>query len=239
MFGVKPDGRFGYHGAVMRVLHHLPFSADCRLVRLLLAELRVPAELVEERVWDRPPGLFRLNPAGEVPVLVEPEDGPVVVDAWPIVEHLCDTVPGGGLIGADPPARAETRRLLSWFGRKLAREVTENLAGEKILKRLMRRGQPCSEAIRAGHANIHYHLDYVDFLAEQRRWLAGDRLSVADLAAAAQLSVIDYLGDVPWLEHAEAKDWYARLKSRPSFRPLLEDRLPGMAPAAHYDDLDF
>ena len=101
------------------------------------------------------------------------------------------------------------------------------------------RGEPDPATIRAGHHNITGHLDYIAYLADRRRWLAGDAFSLADVAAAAQLSAVDYLGDVPWEDYAEAKDWYARLKSRPSLRPLLADLVPGVPPPKHYADLDF
>ncbi|HEX2752604.1 MAG TPA: glutathione S-transferase family protein, partial [Alphaproteobacteria bacterium] len=135
--------------------------------------------------------------------------------------------------------RAETRRLVAWFDHKFNAEVTENLVGEKMMKRFLKMGEPHGPSIRAGHANIHYHLDYIGFLTERRRWLAGDDISLADIAAAAHLSAIDYIGDVPWDEHKAAKDWYARIKSRPSFKPLLDDVIPGFAPPSHYQDLDF
>ena len=135
--------------------------------------------------------------------------------------------------------RAEVRRLVAWFEIKMNREVTENLLGEKMMKRLTGEGQPNSLAIRAGHANLPYHLEYIGYLVERRRWLAGDHFSVADITAAAQLSALDYLGDVPWDDHEPAKEWYARIKSRPSFRPILADHIPGVPPPKHYADLDF
>jgi glutathione S-transferase len=143
------------------------------------------------------------------------------------------------LIGKDALQRAETRRLISWFDQKFNTEVTENLVGEKMMKRFSKAGQPHGPSIRAGHANIHYHLDYIGFLTERRKWLAGNHFSLADICAAAHLSAIDYIGDVPWDEHRAAKDWYARVKSRPSFRPLLEDSIPGFTPPSHYQNLDF
>ncbi len=76
-------------------------------------------------------------------------------------------------------------------------------------------------------------------LADHRSWLAGEELSIADLSAAAHLSVIDYLGDIPWTDFPVAKLWYQRIKSRPSFRPLLGDTLRGMPASASYADLDF
>ena len=222
----------------MRTLLHLWLSAPSRIVRVALAEKGLEASLKVEKVWERRPDFLKLSPAGEVPVLIEP-DGTTLTDAWVINEYLDEIYPEPSLLGDDPVARAETRRLLVWFDRRFAHEVTENLAGEKIMKRLLGLGQPDSEAIRAGRANIHYHLDYIAYLADQRNWLAGERFSVADIAAGAHLSVVDYIGDVPWDEHPAAKDWYARIKSRPSFRPLLADQIPGVPPPRHYADLDF
>jgi glutathione S-transferase len=94
-------------------------------------------------------------------------------------------------------------------------------------------------SVRAARANLRYHLRYIGHLIGVRNWLAGDRLTYADLAAAAHLSCIDYLGDAPWDENETAKIWDARMKSRPSFRPLLAERLPGMIPSVAYADLDF
>lgn len=222
----------------MRTLYHMWLSAPSRIVRVALAEKRLDFEPKIEKVWERRREFLALNPAGEVPVLVEP-DGTRLTDATVIGEYLEEVYPQLRLIGDDPLSRAETRRLVVWFDSKFGREVTDNLVGEKILKRLLGLGQPSSEAIRAGRANIHYHLDYIEYLADNRRWLAGDNFSMADIAAGAHLSVVDYLGDVPWEQHPEAKNWYARIKSRPSFRPLLEDQVPGLRPCSHYRDLDF
>jgi glutathione S-transferase len=142
-------------------------------------------------------------------------------------------------MGATPIERAETRRLVAWFDVKFNREVTVNLVEEKITKRFLGLGQPNSQAIRAGCQNIKHHLDYITYLMDRRSYLAGDSFGLADITAAAHLSSVDYLGDVPWEQHNGAKEWYARVKSRPSFRPLLADHIPGVAPPKHYADLDF
>ncbi len=191
-----------------------------------------------ERVWERRRAFLAMNPAGQVPVLVE-EDGTALADSDAICEYLDEVYPDPSLLGEDPYLRAEVRRLTAWFDTKFYREVTTNLEGEKVMKRFLGLGEPDSNAIRAGLTNIHYHLDYIGYLTERRDWLAGERFSLADIAASAQLSSIDYLGDVPWKDHSAAKDWYARVKSRPSFRPLLADHIPGMAPPKSYADLDF
>lgn len=222
----------------MLVLYHFWLSPFARKVRVALAEKGVPFELRLEREAERRPEFLALNPAGEVPVLVD-EDETVLADSGAICEYLEETRPEVSLLGATSAQRAETRRLVGWFDGKFNREVTENLVGEKLMKRINGQGHPHAQAIRAGLANIHYHLDYVAYLAERRTWLAGDDFSLADIAAGAHLSTVDYLGDVPWDEHPEARLWYARIKSRPSFRPLLADSVPGAPPPPHYANLDF
>lgn len=222
----------------MRTLYHLWLHPFSRKVRIALAEKKLDFELRIEKVWERRTEFLSINPVGDVPVLVEP-DATSLSDSQVICEYLNEVYPNNDLLGRSALQRAETRRLVSWFDHKFNAEVTENLVGEKMMKRFLRQGEPSGPSIRAGHANIHYHLDYIGFLTERRRWLAGDDLSLADIAAAAHLSAIDYIGDVPWAEHQAAKDWYARIKSRPSFKPLLEDSIPGFAPPQHYQNLDF
>jgi glutathione S-transferase len=218
-------------------LYHQPLCPFSRKIRLVLRERNLVAELIEVAPWDRDPDFLKLNPAAEVPVLVDGET--VVADSAAIVDYLQERHGEVDLLGQSQVVRNEVRRLVGWFDVKFRREVTDLLWGEKLLKRLKRNGVPSSEALRAGAANIRGHLAYIGYLYEDRRWLAGDDLSLADLAAAAHLSVLDYLGDVPWEASAGARDWYAKVKSRPSFRPLLMDRLTGLKPPMHYDDLDF
>ncbi|HJS32039.1 MAG TPA: glutathione S-transferase family protein [Alphaproteobacteria bacterium] len=222
----------------MRTLYHLWLSPHSRKVRFALKEKSLPFDMKVEKVWERRPDFLALNPAGTVPVLVD-DDGTVVADSGVICEYIEEVYPERRLIDGSPAERAEIRRLVAWFDLKFGREVTDNLVGEKMMKRFLGRGEPNSAAIRAGHFNIQYHLDYIGYLTERRRYLAGEQFSLADIAAAAHLSTVDYVGDVPWDAYPPAKDWYARIKSRPGFRPLLADHIPGAPPPAHYADLDF
>ncbi len=226
------------YGDGMRTLFHLWLHPYSRKVRIALAEKNLEFELKIEKVWERRTEFLALNPAGDVPVLIE-QDGTILANSQVICEYLEEVYPEVNLLGSDPVQRAETRRLISWFDVKFNREVTDNLVGEKLMKRFLKLGEPHGPSIRAGHANIHYHLDYIGFLTEKRKWLAGDKFSLADIAAAAHLSAIDYIGDVPWEEHEAAREWYAKVKSRPSFKPLLDDRIPGFMPAGHYENVDF
>jgi glutathione S-transferase len=222
----------------MRTLYHLWLHPFSRKVRVTLTEKGLDFDLKLEKIWERRTEFLAINPAGDVPVMVE-EDGTVLSNSNVICEYLEEVYDHTSLLGQDPLQRAETRRLIGWFDVKFNREVTENLVGEKIMKRFLKLGEPHGPSIRAGHANIHYHLDYISYLMEKRRWLAGDRFSLADICAASHLSSIDYIGDVPWDEHAGAKAWYARIKARPSFRPLLDDMIPGFAPTPHYSKIEF
>jgi len=222
----------------MRTLYHVWLHPFSRKVRLALAEKKLEFDLQVEKIWERRTAFLAMNPAGDVPVMVE-EDGTILSNSQVICEYLEEVYPQINLLGSDAIQRAETRRLIGWFDVKFNKEVTENLVGEKLMKRFLKLGEPHGPSIRAGHANIHYHLDYIGFLTEKRKWLAGEEFTLADIAAAAHLSSIDYIGDVPWEEHHAARDWYSRVKSRPSFKSLLEDRIPGFTPVEHYENVDF
>ena len=222
----------------MQTLYHLWLSPFCRKVRIVLHEKKIDFDMKVENVWERRKEFLALNPAGEVPVLVE-TDGAALSGSDVISEFMDEIHPDPPLVGRHPLERAEVRRLVAWFDHKFNAEVTENLIGEKVMKRFLGLGAPDSQAIRAGHGNINTHLAYISYLIERRKWLAGNELTMADIAAAAHISTIDYLGDVPWGDHPSAKDWYARIKSRPSLRPLLSDSIPGIPPSKHYANLDF
>lgn len=222
----------------MRTLYHTQLSPFCRKVRVSLAEKKLAFVLEDENPEERRPDFLALNPACDTPVLVE-EDGTPFSNSTAIVEYLEDAYPDPPLFSGTPAERGEIRRLNAWFDIKFNREVTVNLVGEKLVKRLLRKGQPDSKAIYAGHENCRTHMEYVSWLVQRRHWLAGDAISMADITAGAHVSCVDYLGDVSWDEHQPAKEWYARLKSRPSFREILADHVPGEPPPKHYADLDF
>ena len=230
----------------MLTLFHHPSCPHSRFVRLALEEFGLEVRLSEVRTWERREDFLMLNPAGTTPVLVE-EGAPPVPGASIIAEYLNETrgtaTAQPGLMPPDPAARIEVRRLMTWFNDKFFAEASGPLVTERIYKRFMPAGSgggpPDTEIMRAARSNIRYHLSYIGWLVRKRDWLAGDGLSYADLSAAAHLSAVDYLGDVPWDADETAKTWYARIKSRPSFRALLGEALPGLPPAASYANLDF
>ncbi len=221
----------------MNRLYHVPLSPFCRKVRLTLSEKRIEVELVEERYWEPTPEFLKRNPAGKVPVLKM--DSKVLSESQAICEWLEETHPNPQLMPREPDKRYEVRRICAWFDDKFHDEVTSKLLYERVNKKMMQQGYPDSKHVKSGASRIKYHLDYMAWLLDQRRWLAGDVMTLADFTAAAHLSCLDYISDVDWNRHAVVKDWYAKIKSRPSFRPLLVDQVSGFPPPAHYADLDF
>jgi glutathione S-transferase len=221
----------------MARLYHVPLSPFCRKVRLSLGEKRIEVELVEEKYWEQDADFLRRNPAGKVPVIRL--DGRMMAESAAICEYIEETRPEPPLMPADAEGRFEVRRLVSWFDDKFHNEVTSKLLYERVNKKVTGEGYPDSRNVKAGAKAIKYHLDYMAWLLDHRRWLAGDQMTLADFAAAAHLSSLDYISDVDWNRSAAVKDWYAKIKSRPAFRSILADQVPGFRPPAHYADLDF
>ena len=221
----------------MSVLYHAPLSPFCRKVRLTLSEKRIDTDLQEERYWEKSTDFLRRNPLGRVPVLRI--DGMTLAESQAICEYLDEAYPEPALMPRGPRERAEVRRVCGWFDGAFYQEVTDKILGERINKKITKTGYPDSRRVKEGVMRIKYHLDMMAALLEVRRWLAGDVMTLADFAAAAQLSAVDYTSDVDWNRHAAVKDWYAKIKSRPAFRGLLSDQVAGFPPPLHYSDLDF
>lgn len=230
----------------MLTLYHHPFSAACRFARLALSEYDTGFAVYLERPWEKRPGFLIMNPAGTLPTAVD-NTKTVLCGAWVLMEYLDET--RGYLLGRkrlfpdSPAARAETRRLVAWFLDKMEAEVTGPFVYERIYKKEMPvslgGGAPDSAILRQARLQIGLHMDMLEHLTHTRNWLSGAQLSFADFAAAATLSCADYLGEISWDRYENTKIWYARMKSRPSFRSLLQERIPGMPPAPSYADLDF
>lgn len=218
-------------------LFQFPLCPFSRKVRLLLGEKAVGYELVRESPWLRRDEFLHLNPAGQTPVMVQGQT--VLADSGAICEYFEETIDKAPMLGGAAAARAEIRRLVAWFDEKLFGEVVAPLMQERMLKRVVHRASPDAKILRDAMRQADGHLDYVDWLLDHRRWLGGPVLSLADLAAAAHLSVADYLGGIDWRGHEQTRQWYAGLKSRPSFRPMLGERMEVVSPPAHYDKVDF
>ena len=220
-------------------LHHFPLCPFSRKVRLLLSEKGVAYELWRENPWEARDEFRNLNPAIRTPVIRDTERGIVLVDSRAICEYFEETIDKTPMINGTATNRAEIRRLVALFDENFFADVTEKLLNERMKKRIVWRQSPDSRSLREAMKLAHEHLDYIDYLIDARPWLAGATMTLADLAAAAQVSVADYLGGLDWSGHDQARSWYSVIKSRPSFRPLLAERMDGIMPPKHYDDPDF
>ena len=222
----------------MRQLYHYWFSPNSRKARIALLEKELDFELVLELPWKRRHDFLVLNPAGTVPTLIE-DDGRTICGNSTICEYLNEAYSNKNLIGDSADIRSEVRRLTEWFDIKFYKEVSELVINEKFMKRYLKRGDTEAAVIRFANQNIKHHLQYITYLTDRRNWLAGNDFSYADIAAASHISCVDYFGDVPWEKFPEARNWYARVKSRPSMQPILKDKVAGLQPAKHYSDPDF
>jgi len=221
----------------MVLLVHHSVSPQSRKVRLIMAEKKMLFVLKEEEPWNVSPDIIKINPSGELPVLIF--DGNVISGNNAITEYLEESNPQYKLLPEDLKERAEVRRICEWFDIKFYNEVYKYIVAEKIIKRFQYKQAPNSKILKAGLNNLKYHMEYIDYLADKNNYIAGKKLSLADLTVAAHLSIIDYLGDISWSEYKNAKLWYAKIKSRPSFKDILKDNIRGIYPSENYANLDF
>ena len=220
------------------ILYHYPLDPFCRKVRLTLLEKGIPVGLILEKTWERRPAFLEKNPLGTVPLLVEP-DGHTLSGVNAICEYINEVKTVPNLLGETPRGRAEVRRLTEWFDGAFYHDAVYPILLERVIKVVQTKEAPNSGMIRVGRENLAKYLKYIDWLAGRRAYLGGRSLSFADLTAAAHLSVLDYLGELNWGNCQEASTWYAKMKSRPTFSPLLSDSIAGVSPSERYRDLDF
>jgi glutathione S-transferase len=220
-------------------LYQFPLCPFSRKVRLLLGEKGGGYELVRELPWLRRDEFVDMNPTGQTPVMVDADRGILLIDSMAIAEYFEETIDKAVMINGTATSRAEIRRLVTWFDTHFYHDVTGPLLHERMVKRIAQRATPDARALREAMKAAVGHLDYMDYLLDHRNWLGGATMSLADLAAAAQISVTDYLGGIDWKGHDQTARWYRGFKSRPSFRPLLSERMEMIGPPAHYDNVDF
>ena len=214
----------------MRRLIHLMLSPSCRLARLMVGEKRVACDPV-----------IAEDAKQTMPVFVD-MDGTRAEGVWAILDHLEHYYPDHPLAPADDAARRLCLRWVDWAFGPLHEQVTQRIVYEKAAPRFTGAGfsrAPDMNVIRAGRQELKSALEAIGAAAETNGNLACRETSLGDLAVAAQLSALDYFGEVPWSEYPAANEWYVRMKSRPAFRSILSDRVPGQPPVAHYAELDF
>ena len=221
---------------MVHLIHHSS-SPQSRKMRLIMAEKKMSFALKEEEPWKLSENTRQINPAEELSILIF--DGNVICGNNAITEYLEESNSQYKLLPENLKDRAEVRRIMDWFDTKFYNEVYKYIVAEKIIKRFRLKEAPNSRILKAGLNNLKYHMEYIEYLADKNNYLVGNEITLADLTAAAHLSIIDYLGDIDWDEYKNAKLWYAKIKSRPSFRKILKDNIRGIPPSSHYSNLDF
>ena len=223
-----------------KLYHHIlcPFS---RKIRFLLAQKELDFGLIEEDFWKRRPAFLALNPMSSVPVLFDEHNRNVVCTSSVIAEYLEEKHDDkSSFFGNSLASRAESRRLQIWIDEKFYLEVSKYLLNEKYFNRFLKEPKsPNSEIIRLAKNNLEIHLNYFEYLLENRKYLASDNISIADFAAAGHISALDYFGDIDWQSHQALKEWYYLIKSQKGFSNILKDRLTGITPPEYYTKLDF
>ena len=216
----------------------MPMCSSSRASKLILREKSIKFETINEPIWKRRVDFLKINPEGDLPVIID-ENNVKIIGYMSLAYYLDDNTIGENLIGTNSLQRLEVRRICKWINNKFYKEVTENIVEERVFKNLRGLGEPSTEYLKAGRINLKNHENYFEWLLKNKSFIAGENFTIADISYASFLSCLDYLGDIPWEDYQEAKHWYARIKSRPSFRELLEDYIPGTKPPSHYADLDF
>lgn len=222
----------------MQILYHHPICPLSRQVLILMREFAIECSVIKEDYWLKKPDFIKISPSGLLPILELNKDH-YIAGYYPIIEYIREVREDFYLMPNDKFQRAETRRLIHWFNEKFYREVSKVLIDEKMIRLLMRLGQPRSDFLRIAKSNLNEHLKYLNTILERNGNLVSDKITCADIALAAQVSTIDYFGEINWDSWHKVKEWYLVIKSRPSFKVILEDRIPGFTPPKDYSNLDF
>ena len=222
----------------MTKLYHYPLSPSSRFIRLQISEYNLEVELKTQIPWIRDKNFLALNPSGDVPVLEDEKVG-IISGSRVISEWLEEVIDNPLFMPKNPEERIEVRRIVDWFEDKFSREVSRPIIRERIIKRFKNKKTASSEILRQALSNCNIHLDYLNWLASQNNWMAGNNITLSDLVGGGYLSVLDYFGDINWNKYNDVKLWYMKLKSRPSFSSILNDVILGVPPSSHYKTIDF
>lgn len=223
----------------MQVLYHHPICPLSRQIRVILKEFNIEFTLSREDYWRRRAEFLAINPAGIVPALTNEAKEYIIIGNNPIIEYLNETHEDFYFMPSSPLERAEVRKYVNWFNDKFYREVSRVILEEKMIRLLMRTGEPRSAYIRAAKTNLTEHFKFLNQLLENNSYIVSEKISCADIAAASHLSVVDYFGEINWDNWTLIKQWYSIIKSRPSFQAILKDIIPGFNPPKNYLNLDF
>ncbi|WPX97960.1 glutathione S-transferase family protein [Candidatus Fokinia crypta] len=224
-------------------LHYSSICPLSRMVRIALLEQKYQLHLVEENYVHDNHEILAINPLGTLPFMVF-QDNTVIKNLWGIIDYIINkndifghTVMPSFLKNFE---RAEILFNVEWFCTKFFNDVTLPIIQQKIVNFTTKRIPPNSTSIRNALRNMHIHMEYLKLSLAESNYIESSTPTIADYSAAAQISILDYTGDIMWNTiNKRIKGWYSLIKSRPSFRTVLKDRILSLSPPPHYEDPDF
>ena len=220
----------------MYTLHHYFLCPASRFIRLVLEEKKIKFNLQIEDYWDPQQSFLLMNPAGYFPIL-KSENGSPIVGPSVIMEYLEESYEKNSLF--NKKFNSEIRRLVFWFENIFKQDIIFPILNEKIYKRFNENKNPDSNVLRKSIENLKFHLNYFNILVGENDWLVGDKISYADIFFAANMSVLDYIDELNFQGFNEIKEVYYKVKSRPSFKKILIDRIVGISPGKNYKNFDY
>ncbi len=191
-----------------------------RMVRMFMAEkgFDVPKVEVDLRGGEnrREPYTTKVNPAGQCPAL-ELDDGTVLAEITAICEYVDEVKKDApSLIGDTPEERAKTRMWTRHIDLNIVEPGANGFRFSQGLKLFENRIRVIPEAADGLKATAQDKLKWLDGLMGTKPFIAGDKLSMADILLFA---FIDFMGQVGQPLSADCKNltaWYGRMKARPS-----------------------
>ncbi len=207
-------------------VYGFPISPFVRKVHLVAAEKGIAVELAMSNPADPAPEFLAASPFRKIPALIDGDF--TLCDSTAIVTYLDAVQPEPPITPGD--AKAKARAI--WF-EEFADTILIAAGGKVMFNRFVApklMGKPGDEALaEQGLKELGPIMDYLESQCGDG-WLAGDEFSIGDIAVAATLRSLGYVGlDPDPATHPRTAAWYGRVKARPSWAQFaaLEDKIVG------------
>jgi glutathione S-transferase len=189
-----------------------------RVVKMFMAEKGVDIPRVEVNLMageNRQGDYLTKNPSGQLPAL-ELDDGVVIAEILPICEYLEEAHPQPPLIGASAEDRAVTRMWTRRIDLNICEPMANGFRFSQGLRLFENRVRCIPQAADDLKTLAREKLEWLDGLIAGRKWIVGDRFTLADILLYAFLDFGAQVGQTlaPFNENLVA--WQARVAERPS-----------------------
>ncbi|MDP2122933.1 MAG: glutathione S-transferase family protein [Parvibaculum sp.] len=189
-----------------------------RVVKMFMQEKGIKLPFVEIDLMageNRQEPYLAKNPSGQAPAL-ELDDGTVLAEITAICEYLDEKFPGGNLIGTTPEERAETRMWTRRVDLNVCEPMANGFRFSEGLPLFQNRMRCLPEAADGLKAIAQDKLAWLDKLMAGREFLAGKRLTLADILLFGFLDFGAVVGQPINPELKNVSAWFERMKARPS-----------------------